>query len=93
MSERSETADPSEDAYRSSGYFDPFDAKRILKRFQEEGVHFQIADASGVERWDSKFPRYTLMRTVPARVLRSNRIEIFVHLADEEKAQQIIDET
>ena len=93
MSERSETADPNEDAYRSRGYFDSFDARRILKRFEEEGVRFQIADASGVERWDSKFPRYTLMRTVPARVLRSNRIEIFVHLADAEKVQKIIHET
>ena len=81
------------DPYRSHGYFDPFDARRILKRFEEHDVRFQIADASGVERWDSKFPRYALFRTVSARVMRSNRIEIFVHLADAEKAQKIIDET
>jgi len=92
MSQPLKTEDRSEDAYRSYGYFDPFDAKRILKTFEDQGVRFQIADASGVEQWDSKFPRYALMRTVPARVLRSNRIEIFVHLADAEKAQQIIDQ-
>ena len=93
MSPPREAEDRSEDAYRSHGYFDPFDGRRILKRFEEEGVRFQIADASGVERWDSKFPRYALFRTVPARVMRSNRIEIFVHVADAEKAQKIIDET
>jgi hypothetical protein len=93
MSQRSETTDPSADAYRSHGYFEPFHARRILKRFEEEGVRFQIADASGVERWDSKFPQYVLMRIVPARTLRRNRIEIFVYLADAEKAQKIIDET
>jgi hypothetical protein len=86
-------AEDHEDSYRSHGYFGPFDARRILKRFEEQGVRFQIADASGVERWDSNFPRYTLMRTVPARVLRSNRIEIFVHSADAKEAQRIIDET
>jgi hypothetical protein len=93
MSQRVKAEDRGEDPYRSHGYFGPFDARRILKRFEEQGVRFQIADASGVERWDSKFPRYALMRTVPARVMRSNRVEIFVHLADAEKAQKIIDET
>jgi hypothetical protein len=92
MSQPLKAEDRSEDPYRSLGYFDPFDARRILKRFEEQGVRFQVADASGVERSDSKFPRYALMRTVPPRVLRSNRIEIFVHLADAEKAQQIIDD-
>ena len=93
MSSARNNEDRSEDGYRSHGYFDPFDARRMLKRFEEEGVRFRIADASGVERWDSKFPRYALFRTVPARVMRSNRIEIFVHLAVAEKAQKIIDET
>ena len=83
---------PGDDPYRSHGYFGAFDAKRILKRFEEQGVRFQIAGASGVERWDGKFPRYALMKTVPAWVMRSNRIEIFIHLADTEKAQKIIDE-
>jgi hypothetical protein len=92
MSQPLKTEDQSEDPYRSYGYFDPFDAKHILKKFEDQGVRFQIADASGVARWDSKFPRYALFRTVPARVLRSNRIEIFVHLADAETAQKIIDE-
>jgi len=90
MSQRVKVEDRGEDPYRSHGYFDPFDARRILRRFEEQGVRFQIADASGVERWDSKFPRYVLMKTVPAWVMRCNRIEIFVHMADTEKAQMIV---
>ena len=92
MSQRVKTEDSGEGPYRSHGYFGPFDARRILKRFEEQRVRFQIADASGVERWDSKFPRYALMKTLPTWVLRSNRIEIFVHVADAKKAQNIIDE-
>ena len=92
MSQSVKAKDRDEDPYRSYGYFGPFDARRILKRFEEQGVRFQIAGASGVERWDGKFPRYALMKTVPAWVMRSNRIEIFIHLADTEKAQKIIDE-
>ena len=55
MSQRVKADDRGEDPYRSHGYFGPFDARRILKRFEEQGVRFQVADASGVERGIASF--------------------------------------
>ena len=93
MNETEEKSDDSsDDPYQSHGYFEPFRARRILKRFEEQGIRFQVSDASGVERWDSKFPQYQLWSTTSARVHRNDRIEIFIHVADSAKARSILDE-
>jgi hypothetical protein len=77
----------SEDPYRSYGYFDPFEANRILKRFEKEGIRFQITDASGIERWNNTPPH-----TASTRLQRNEHIEIFIHFADADKAHRIIEE-
>jgi hypothetical protein len=56
MSATEETPDLA-DPYQTFGYFDPFQAKRILKRFEAAGIRFQLADKSGVEQWDDIFPQ------------------------------------
>ncbi len=72
------------DNYRSYGRFDPFDAERILKRFTELGVRFQIADASGVI-WTG-----VALYNPPVQLGRANLIEIFVHREDDQKAGKIL---
>jgi hypothetical protein len=37
----------SDEECQSYGCFEPFAAKRLLKRFEEEGVRFQISSAGG----------------------------------------------
>jgi Putative prokaryotic signal transducing protein len=91
MSATAEAPD-SADPYQTFGYFDPFQAKRILKRFEAAGIRFQLADKSGVEQWDDIFPQYQLRTTVSPRAQRNDRIELFVHEADAEKARQIVNE-
>jgi hypothetical protein len=93
MSESSDAGIPSDDAYETFGYFDPFQAARFLKRFEQEGVRFQLSDASGVERWDDIFPQYVLRTAGSTRAQRNDRIEIFVYFEDKERARRIIEET
>jgi len=92
MHDPSDPRSCSDDPYRSYGYFDPFEAMRLLKRFENEGIRFQLTDVSGVERYDSSEPRYVLWTTDSARAQRTDRIEIFIHFADEDKARKILDE-
>ena len=91
MSATEETPDLA-DPYQTFGYFDPFQAKRILKRFEAAGIRFQLADKSGVEQWDDIFPQYQLRTTGSPRAQRNDRIELFVYEADVEKARQIVNE-
>ena len=68
-----------DEQFRSFGRFDPFDAKRLLKRFGEADLRFQIDPQSFV----AATPRATRRR-------RYNSIEIFIHEEDEERARRIL---
>jgi hypothetical protein len=72
----------SDEEYQSYGCFDPFEAKRLLKRFEEEGVRFQISDASGPAfgRGDTQLRR------------REDSIEIFIHPKDSDAAGKVMSE-
>ena len=68
-----------EDEFRCVGGFNPFEAERLLKRFEEEGIQFQIDQVEKV---------------VPmAGHRKRSLIEIFVHRDQEEKARDIISES
>ncbi len=58
-----------DEQFRSFGRFNPFDAKRLLKRFGEADLRFQIDPQSFV----AATPRATRRR-------RYNSIEIFIQL-------------
>ncbi len=68
-----------DEQFRSFGRFNPFDAKRLLKRFGEADLRFQIDPQSFV----AATPRATRRR-------RYNSIEIFIHEEDEERARRIL---
>jgi hypothetical protein len=82
----------SEAAYVSHGYFDPLVARRILKRFEQDGVRFDVIDTSRLDMDDAGVVEYVTPLTRPPKLARLNRIELFVHREDEEKARKIIDE-
>lgn len=67
--------------YESFGCFEPLEAKRLLKRFEEEGVRFEISDASG----PSLGRGYTQLR-------REDEIEIFIHPQDSDAAGKVMSE-
>lgn len=71
----------SDEEYESYGCFEPFAAKRLLKRFEEEGVRFQISSAGG----PSLGRGYTQLR-------REDEIEIFVHFQDSDAAGKVMSE-
>ena len=74
--EAQDTAAP--DGFRWLGAFDAFDAERLLKRFSETGIRFEINRIERRERSGS-----TSYRTV-------GYIEIFIHADDYEQANQIL---
>ena len=68
-----------EDGFLSLGQFDGFEAARLLRRFEAEGIQFRIDQ---VER-----------SAITARgVRRTDAIEIYVHQDDHEKANSILTE-
>jgi hypothetical protein len=71
----------SDEEFRSFGRFDPFEAERLLSRFQETGIRFQVDPESIIapNRGWTRFYRY-------------NFVEIFVHQEDEERARRILGE-
>lgn len=71
----------SNEEYESYGCFEPREAQRLLKRFEEEGVRFQISDASGP----------TLGRG-NTQLRRSDEIEIFIHPQDTDAAGKVMSE-
>jgi len=79
MGTRPESGEGFDEQFRRFGRFDPFDAKRLLKRFGEADLLFQIDPQSFV----AATPRATRRR-------RYNSIEIFIHEEDEERARRIL---
>lgn len=71
----------SDEEYQSYGCFEAFAAKRLLKRFEEERVRFQINSAGG----PSLGRGYTQLR-------REDEIEIFVHSEDSGAAEKVMTE-
>jgi len=67
------------DGFRCLGRFEPFDAARLLKRFEADGIRFQI----------DKFEK----SIVTSRGTRKmGLIEIYVHLDDDDRANKILTE-
>ena len=68
-----------EDGFLSLGQFDAFEAARLLRRFETEGIRFRIDQ---VER-----------SAITARgVRRTDAIEIYIHRDDHQKANSILTE-
>jgi hypothetical protein len=69
----------SDEQFRSFGHFDPLEAKRLLTRFEEADVRFQISPES-------------ILRPMGAghRLKRYNSIEIFIQEEDIQKASTIL---
>jgi hypothetical protein len=68
-----------EDGFLSLGQFDAFEAARLLRRFETEGIQFRIDE---VQR-----------SAITARgVRRTDAIEIYVHQDDQGKANSILTE-
>jgi Putative prokaryotic signal transducing protein len=68
-----------DEQFQSIGRFDPFEAKRLLRCFEEAGLRFRIDPQSVIapsRKW--------------TRLHRYNFIEIFVHEEDYERAKRII---
>jgi hypothetical protein len=92
MRDASQPRDRSDAPYVTYGYFDPLVARRIVKRFASESIRFEVADASRIDTADAGVVDYvTPLTRFPLRT-RNNRVEIFVHRDDEEKARKIVDE-
>jgi hypothetical protein len=84
MQDPAHSLDDSDASYISHGYFDPLIARRILERFGQEGVRFEVADAEVVD--------YITPLLRRPRLARVNRVELFIHRDDEEKARKIVGE-
>jgi hypothetical protein len=64
--------------FRNIGDYDPFEARRMLHRFENEGLRFQIEAADRMVPGVSRGPR------------KISLIRIFVHRDDTEKAAKIL---
>jgi hypothetical protein len=84
--------DDEQGAYISHGYFDPLLARRIMKRFAEEHVRFETADASRIDMADAAVVDVMTPVLRRPRLARVNRVELFIHRDDEEKARKIVEE-
>jgi len=65
------------DGYLCFGSFDPFDASRLLRQFEPEGIRFLI-------------DRIEKSVETARGVRKQNLIEIYVHHEDEERASKIL---
>jgi hypothetical protein len=63
--------------YEMLGRFEPSDAKRVLKRFAQDGIRFYV-DAPGE------------VRPIPTYFLRRHWTWIYVHPEDKDKAAEIV---
>jgi uncharacterized membrane protein len=85
-------SDASGGEYVSFGNFDPLVARRIMRRFSENRVRFQARDASRIDMASAGIGDYdTPVTRYPIRA-RNNRVELLVHLDDQEEAQRSVDE-
>ena len=92
MQDPAHSLDDSDASYISHGYFDPLIARRILERFGQEGVRFEVADASRIDMADAEVVDYITPLLGRPRLARVNRVELFIHRDDEEKARKIVGE-
>jgi hypothetical protein len=92
MNSGDQTQDDSCAPYVTHGYFDPLVARRIVKRFSQEDVRFKVEDASRLDMADAGVVDYVTPSTRYPKLARNNRVELFVHCEDEEKARKIIEE-
>jgi hypothetical protein len=92
MHESAHPLDDSDAPYICHGYFDPLIARRILKRFGQEGVRFEVADASRIDMADAEVVDDITPLLRRLRLARVNRVELFIHWDDEEKARKIVGE-
>ena len=71
----------SDEQFRSLGRFDPLEAKRLLTRFEEADIRFQIYPESIIRPMGAgtQFRRY-------------NSVEIFIHEEDGQRASTILRE-
>ena len=82
----------SDGGYISFGYFAPLVARRIMKRFSEQGVRFESSDASQLTMADAGIVDCVTPVTRPPILARNNRIELLVHPADQAEAQKMVDQ-
>ena len=68
-----------DDLFPKLGDFDPFDAEKILKRFEEAGVRFKINAPNEIVPGSRSFAR-------------TSYIEIFTHRDDGEKVTKVMNE-
>jgi hypothetical protein len=68
-----------DDLFPKLGDFDPFDAEKILKRFEEAGVRFQINAPNEIVPGSRSFARISY-------------IEIYTHRDDGEKVSKVMNE-
>ena len=74
----------------SCGSFDPLLARRIVKRFETEGVRFEASDTSYVDMANARVSQIAIPYP---RLFRHNQVELFIHPDDAAKGRKIIEET
>jgi hypothetical protein len=67
------------DDYYSLGFFDPHEVSRLLERFKQAHVRFEIVAVTNPDRQ-------------PNPVFRRDKIQVFVYTVDNEKVAKIMDE-
>jgi hypothetical protein len=92
MNSGDQPQDESGAPYVTHGYFDPLVARRIVKHFSEESIRFEVTDASRLDMADAGVVDYVTPSTRYPKLARNNRVELFVHCEDEERARKIIEE-
>ena len=73
--------------YKTLGDFAPFEARRLLARFENEKIRFMVdGNDSGIKNMDPVTAAYGGFSGA------SSSIRIYVHTGDQEKMQKILDE-
>jgi hypothetical protein len=78
--------------YTCMGNFDPLVARRIIRRFAEHNVGYEVRDASSLDMAGAGIGEYDAPATRYPIHARINRIRLWVLPGDQEQAQRLIDE-
>lgn len=95
MTERNDAENVEVDGenYVSFGYLDPLLGKRIMDRLSLNHVRFIGRDASRLGASSTGIIDHVSWPDASQVLARINRIELFIHLGDQESARKLIHET
>jgi hypothetical protein len=79
--------------YVSFGYFDPLIGRRVMNRLFQNHVRFIARDATRLGVSSEGIVDYVSWRNEYRVLARINRIELFIHSDDQDRARRLIDET